>query len=192
MVIKVTNNPGIKDIAWNIDKVNSFIPKKLLKNVGIKFSSESNYMVMPEKRLRISEYALQARIDNTIKEDVILMPLSEFFLEVQYILKEPTDTVVDIFLNAINTKYTKSDMLIIATHNLCSLLRKTFERMCNMPKDEASMYFRKITNHSYGKKYELNLNGKVGDWIYYAFDYALYLKNPECNKQYVKFLKGLQ
>lgn len=192
MVIKVTNNPNIKEVTWNIDKVNSVIPIRILKNAGIKFSSESNYMVMPERRLRISEYTLYTKIDNTIKEDMVFMPLSEFFLEVQYILEEPTDTVVDIFLNAINTKFTEADMLIIASHNLCSLLRKTYERMCNMPKDEASMYFRKITSIYSVKKDELNLTGKIGDWLYYTFDYALYLKDPECNKQYVKFLKGLQ
>jgi hypothetical protein len=190
MVIKVTNNPGIKDVTWNIDKVKNFIPIKVLNSVGIKFSSESNYVVLPPKRLKITEFALQGKIDNTIKEDMVFMPWSEFFLEVQYTLEEPADTVVDIFLNALNTKFTETDMLIIATHNLCSLLRKTYERMCNMPKNEASMYFRTINNLPYVKQYLLNLTGKVGNWLYAAFDYALYLRDPECHKQYKKFING--
>lgn len=188
MVIKVVNNPGIKDVTWNIYNVRSLIPIKVLNNIGIKFSSESNYKVLSQRQLRITELSVCAKIDNTIEEDMTFMPLSEFFLEVQYILEEPTDTIVDIFMNAVNTRFSESDLLIIVTCNLCSILKKVFERLCDMPKDEASWCFYTITNHLD----LVGLTGKVGNWIYFALENALYLQDSDCKKQYVKYLNGLR
>lgn len=186
MVIKITNSPNIKDVAWDIDKVKSLIPIKVLNSVGINFSSESQYKVMPVRRLKINELALYAKVDQVIDEDMVFMSLSDFFLEVQYVLEEPTDTIVDIFLNALNTRFSESDLLIIAMHNFCSLMKKVYERMCNMTKEEASNYFSKMTR----RYYYYRLKGKVGNWLFVAFDNALYLKDPECKKQYVKYLNG--
>lgn len=188
MVIKITNNPSIKDVTWNIDKVKNLIPIKTLNSVGIKFSSESNYKVVPSRKLRITEFTLYAKIDQTVDEDMTFMSLSEFFLEVQYLLEEPTDTIVDIFLAGVDTKFSESNLILIATHNICSLFKKVFERMCNMPKNEASRYFKMITHHYY----YIKTTGKVGNWLHFAIENALYLQDSECNKQYVKYLNGLQ
>lgn len=186
MVIKVTNNPGIKDVTWNINDVKYLIPIKVLNNIGIKFSSESNYKVLHQRKLKITELTLYAKVTNSIEEDMTFMPLSEFFLEVQYTLEEPTDTIVDIFMSAVKTEFSESDLLLIATHNFCSLLKKVFERLCDMPKKEASVYFHIITNR-YGYR---NPTGKVGNWIYFAIENALYLQDSDCKKQYENFLNA--
>lgn len=186
MVIKVVNNPGIKDVAWNIDKAIGFIPVKVLKNIGISFSSESNYRVLSPRQLSITEFTLKAKIGNSIKEDMTFIPWCEFFLEVQSILEEPTDTIVDIFLNAINTKkFSESDALLIATYNFCSLMKKVFERMGNMSEGEASSYFHRMLNPVYPA-----FPGKVGHWLYEALAHTLYLSDPECYKQYKIYLNG--